>query len=99
MNPVTRRFSPVLAKLKGLRGTPFDPFGGHAERKTERALIADYEAGLDRLLAGLTPERTALAVPIAQVPQGIRGFGPVKEASIKVAKADEAKLWAAWEAA
>jgi indolepyruvate ferredoxin oxidoreductase len=90
---------PVLAKLKGLRGTPFDPFGGHAERKTERALIADYEAGLDRLLAGLTPERTALAVPIAQVPQGIRGFGPVKEASIKVAKADEAKLWAAWEAA
>ncbi len=52
---------PVLAKLKGLRGTPFDPFGGHAERKTERALIADYEAGLDRLLAGLTPERTALA--------------------------------------
>ncbi len=90
---------PVLAKLKGLRGTPFDPFGGHAERKTERALIADYEAGLDRLLAGLTPERTALAVQIAQVPQGIRGFGPVKEASIKVAKADEAKLWAAWEAA
>ncbi|WP_374346920.1 indolepyruvate ferredoxin oxidoreductase family protein [Phenylobacterium sp.] len=90
---------PVLAKLKGLRGTPFDPFGGHAERKTERALIADYEAGLDKLLAGLTPERTALAVQIAQVPQGIRGFGPVKEASIKVAKTDEAKLWTAWEAA
>src|SRR3546814_2794278 len=34
----------VLAKLKGLRGTPFDIFGYSAERKLERRLIADYEA-------------------------------------------------------
>ena len=33
----------VLAKLKGLRGTPLDIFGRSAERRMERQLIADYE--------------------------------------------------------
>ena len=65
----------------------------------ERDLIADYEAGLDRLLGGLTAENLPLAVELASVPQGVRGFGHIKEASVKVAKADEAKLWAKWEKA
>jgi indolepyruvate ferredoxin oxidoreductase len=90
---------PALARLKGLRGTPLDPFGATAERRTERGLIKDYEASLDRLLAGLTPGRLALAIQIAQVPQSIRGFGHIKEAAIVAAKAEEARLWAAWEAA
>ena len=38
----------LLAKLKGLRGTAFDPFGYSTERKTERRLIADYEQPLRR---------------------------------------------------
>src|SRR3984885_11175738 len=33
----------LLAKLKFLRGTAFDPFGRSLERRTERRLIADYE--------------------------------------------------------
>jgi len=90
---------PLIAKLKRLRGTPLDPFGRTAERKMERGLIADYEAALDRLLAGLTPERLPLAVKIAQVPQQIRGFGHVKQASAGPAKAEEQKLWKEWEAA
>jgi indolepyruvate ferredoxin oxidoreductase len=87
---------PVLAKLKGLRGGPFDLFGASAERKMERALIADYEASLDRLVAGLTPERLPLAVKIAEVPAEIRGFGHVKDAAVKTAKKTEAALWARW---
>jgi indolepyruvate ferredoxin oxidoreductase len=90
---------PLIARLKGLRGTPLDPFGRTAERKMERALIADYEAGVDRLAAGLSAERLPLAVKIASVPQQIRGFGHVKEASVGPAKAEEQKLWAQWETA
>jgi indolepyruvate ferredoxin oxidoreductase len=90
---------PMLARLKGLRGTPLDLFGATAERRMERGLIAAYEAGLETLLAGLTAQRLPLAVQIAQVPQSIRGFGHIKDASVATAKAEEAKLWAAWEAA
>lgn len=88
---------PVIAGLKGLRGGPLDIFGYSEERKMERRLIAEYEAGLTKLLAGLNAERLPLAVQIASVPQGIRGFGHIKDASVKVAKADEAKLWARWD--
>ncbi|WP_304187035.1 indolepyruvate ferredoxin oxidoreductase family protein [Phenylobacterium aquaticum] len=90
---------PVLARLKGLRGTPFDLFGHSAERRMERQLITDYETDLDRLLKGFTPERGALAVQIAQVPQQIRGFGHVKDAAVVKARAEATKLWAQWEAA
>jgi indolepyruvate ferredoxin oxidoreductase len=90
---------PTLAKLKVLRGTPFDPMGWTAERRTERKLLADYETGVDRLVASLTPERLPLAVKIAAVPDQIRGFGHVKAASIGPAKAEEKRLWAQWEGA
>lgn len=62
----------------------------------ERGLIASYETGLDRLAAGLKAESLPLAVKIAEVPQAIRGFGHVKEASVVTAKAAEAKLWTQW---
>jgi len=88
---------PMLARLKGLRGTPLDLFGRTEERKMERGLIADYEAGLERLLAGLDAARLPLAAEIAAIPQDIRGFGHIKDASVKAAKAKEARLWTRWE--
>ncbi|MDP3633682.1 indolepyruvate ferredoxin oxidoreductase family protein [Phenylobacterium sp.] len=87
---------PMLAKLKGLRGTGFDLFGYSEERKMERGLIAAYEAGIDKLLAGLSAEKMPLAVQIAQVPQQIRGYGHIKEASVTKATAQETTLWAQW---
>ena len=47
----------VLARLKGLRGTPFDLFGRSAERRMERQLIADYEA-FSRSSSPRSPPRT-----------------------------------------
>jgi indolepyruvate ferredoxin oxidoreductase len=88
---------PAIAKLKGLRGSAFDLFGYTAERKMERQLLRDYEAGIAKLLVGLTPERLDTAVKIAAIPQQIRGFGHVKEASVKPAKAEEAQLWQVWD--
>ncbi|MAE91394.1 MAG: indolepyruvate ferredoxin oxidoreductase [Pelagibaca sp.] len=71
----------LLAKLKGLRGTLFDPFGRTAERKMERALIAQYERDMDEVLPKLTPETHDAIVALAELPLRIRGFGPVKEAN------------------
>jgi indolepyruvate ferredoxin oxidoreductase len=90
---------PLLARLKGLRGTAFDLFGRTDERRMERKLIADYEAGLDRLLSDISPERLPIAIQIAQIPQQIRGYGHIKDASVAAADAEGAKLWAAWEKA
>ncbi|MGB6537538.1 MAG: indolepyruvate ferredoxin oxidoreductase family protein [Xanthobacteraceae bacterium] len=82
----------LLANLKGLRGTPFDPFGRSPERRLERKLIADYEAMVAELLAKLTPDNHQLAVALAAIPEKIRGFGHVKERHVAAAKADEAAL-------
>jgi indolepyruvate ferredoxin oxidoreductase len=71
-----------LAKLKGLRGTALDPFGRTAERRTERALIAEYEQAIENLLAGLTRDNLALAVEIASLPEQIRGYGHIKGKNI-----------------
>jgi indolepyruvate ferredoxin oxidoreductase len=83
----------LLAKFKGLRGTPFDPFGRTLERRTERKLIGDYEAMLDEVLAGLTPDNHHVAVALAAIPEKIRGFGHVKQQHLTAAKADEAALF------
>jgi indolepyruvate ferredoxin oxidoreductase len=82
----------VLAKFKFLRGTPFDIFGYSEERRTERKLIADYEALLDKLMAELTPDNHQTAVALASIPVKIRGFGPVKARHLAAAKAEEASL-------
>jgi indolepyruvate ferredoxin oxidoreductase len=72
----------ILAKFRGLRGTPLDPFGYTQERKDERALIRRYEATIGEVLEKLTPENHALAVEIARLPEHIRGYGHVKQRAI-----------------
>ena len=81
MLPVFR----MLAKMKGLRGTAFDLFGRSAERKMERALIAQYEADMEEVLPKVRPETLEAAVALAELPLSIRGFGPVKEEAERVA--------------
>ncbi|GAU82846.1 indolepyruvate ferredoxin oxidoreductase family protein [Bosea sp. BIWAKO-01] len=82
----------LLAKLKGLRGTAFDIFGRTEERRTERRLIAEYDALIGELVNRLTPENHALCVALAAIPEKIRGFGHVKERHLKQAKAEETDL-------
>jgi indolepyruvate ferredoxin oxidoreductase len=71
----------VLARLKGLRGTWADPFGRTRERRTERALIAEYEVLVARILPALTKSNLAEAARLLAMAGAIRGFGPVKEAA------------------
>ena len=71
----------VLARLKPLRGTGFDPFSYRAERRQERALVGWYETCLDAVATrpNLPPETRARLLAAAM---DIRGFGPVKQAAI-----------------
>jgi indolepyruvate ferredoxin oxidoreductase len=88
----------MLARMKGLRGTAFDIFGHAEDRKLERRLIAEYETLTAALLAGLNGGNHAAAVALAALPDGIRGYGPVKRASVDAAKAKEAELLARFKA-
>ena len=82
----------VLARFKFLRGTALDIFGYSEERRTERKLIADYEAMLGEIMDKLTSENHHIAVGLANIPEKIRGFGHVKARHLVAAKADEAAL-------
>jgi indolepyruvate ferredoxin oxidoreductase len=89
----------VLAKLKGLRGTPLDVFGRTAERRMERALIGEYEKTVDALLQGLTRDNHAVAVQIASLPETIRGYGHIKAQSVAAARKQQAELLQRYKAA
>jgi len=81
-----------------LRGTAFDIFGYTAERKMERALIGEYFATVEELLAKLDRDNHALAVEIATIPEHIRGYGHIKEAHLAKARARWDELTALWRA-
>ncbi|MDH0898248.1 indolepyruvate ferredoxin oxidoreductase family protein [Comamonas aquatica] len=88
----------VLAKLKGLRGTPLDLFGRTAERRTERALIVEYRDCITQLLPQLTADKLELAVQIARIPEDIRGYGHVKERHLVAARGKWQGLMQQWQA-
>ena len=89
----------VLAPLKRLRGTPWDPFGWTAERRLERRLIAEYEQVLDRFVTDLDPQRLELAIKIAALPDAVRGFGPIKVAAVAAYDSALARLLEDWREA
>jgi indolepyruvate ferredoxin oxidoreductase len=91
--PRKREFGPwmmnafgVLAKLRVLRGTPFDPFGYNKDRRMERDLIAGYERDVATVLDLLSPKTLDTAIELLSVPDRIRGYGPVKEKAVADAK-------------
>ena len=86
--PKKRAFGPwmlpvfrLLARLKPLRGTALDPFGYSAERRHERALIAEYESDMAEVLPLTTAATLPLVRELAELPLTIRGFGPVRQAN------------------
>ena len=89
----------VLANLKGLRGTALDIFGYTEERRTERALIREYEETRRAPAAGPRRRRTTpLAVQIASLPEEIRGFGHIKAKNVAAARKKRDELLARFDA-
>jgi indolepyruvate ferredoxin oxidoreductase len=82
----------LLAKLKGLRGGALDIFGYTQERKTERALIAEYRASVEEVLQSLHTDKLSVALDIARLPEQIKGFGHVKERNLAAARQNWLRL-------
>ena len=89
----------MLAKMRRVRGTALDVFGRTAERRMERALIAEYETLLEELLRGVAPHNAQIAVQLAELPLAMRGFGHVKERHVAQAKVKQAELLALFRGA
>jgi len=68
----------LLVALRGLRGTPLDPFGYAALRRVERELIGEYRLLIEKVLPGLGPENYESAVKLATLPDLIRGYETIK---------------------
>ncbi|MEG4643680.1 indolepyruvate ferredoxin oxidoreductase family protein [Paracoccus sp. APAP_BH8] len=83
-----------LAPMKRLRGTPLDPFGHTAERRTERQLIREYEQLIGKILTDLNRADYAIALALAALPEQMRGFGHVKDANVAAARAQQKQLMA-----
>ncbi len=75
-----------------LRGSWADPFGWQAERRAERALVTQYVADVEAMLPGLSAATLETAVALAELPEMIRGFGPVKDANRAKAAARRGEL-------
>ncbi|HUG60710.1 MAG TPA: indolepyruvate ferredoxin oxidoreductase family protein, partial [Methylomirabilota bacterium] len=81
----TLRLFRVLARFKRLRGTAFDVFGYSEDRRAERALIQAYEDDIAAVVAGLSEGNAGIAATLLEVPDEIRGFGPVKAEAMTAA--------------
>jgi indolepyruvate ferredoxin oxidoreductase len=76
----------ILASLRRLRGTAFDVFGYTAERRMERALIAEFEQLLEERLPTLDKHNVEQTTALASAYMEIRGYGPVKEAAAETVR-------------
>jgi indolepyruvate ferredoxin oxidoreductase len=85
----------MLRHGKALRGTALDPFGRTEERRMERALPAEYRAGVERLLALLSPETHARICDWAEAAAGIKGYGHIKARNAAATRERMAQLEAA----
>ncbi len=84
-----------LSALKRLRGTRLDPLRLIAERREERAILAEYEAQIDAALALVGRADDDILRDLLAAPQAIRGFGPVKARAIAAWRTRSAALLAA----
>ena len=72
----------TLRGMKGLRGTPFDPFGRTRVRRTERALVKEYLALVDEASALLADDPSKAVALVGLIDQ-VRGFEGVKLANVE----------------
>ena len=92
LGPWIMRAFKVMAALRGLRGSWLDPFRNNAERRLDARLLARYEQDLAALLAAPHARSLDTTIALAALPQKIRGYGHVREASAATADEERRKL-------
>ncbi|NVD35281.1 indolepyruvate ferredoxin oxidoreductase family protein [Marinobacter lutaoensis] len=97
--PRKRRFGPwmfrvfkVLARMRGLRGSVFDPFRYSADRRLDRALLADYQQLVERIARELNAGNYDTFLQLAELSSEVRGFGPVREQAAEAIQAKRQQL-------
>jgi len=87
--PKKREFGPwilvvmvVMARMRGVRGSWFDPFARTRDRRMERALIAQYESLVEEVIVTLEPDNHSRALALLDLADEVRGYGPVKVAAV-----------------
>ena len=82
----------LLARGKRLRGRWLDPFAHTEVRRTERALIGEYRAGIDAAVTALERDAGAAryeqAIAIARLPELVRGYEDIKMAGVEKFRAE-----------
>ncbi len=73
----------LLRAGRRLRGTPLDPFARTAVRRTERALVTQYQELMREALSHLTPDNADAVAGLAALPQTIRGYEHIKMARVE----------------
>jgi indolepyruvate ferredoxin oxidoreductase len=73
----------MLARSRGLRGTPFDLFGKTQVRRIERHLPWEYMGHVDAGLDRLTLATADTVLEIARLPDLVRGYEEIKLAGVE----------------
>ena len=82
----------ILARLKTLRGTPLDIFGWTSDRRQERRDLERYQEDLAVIRKHLDASNYGTAVALAELPDKLRGYGPVKDKNRRQLLAKRAPL-------
>jgi indolepyruvate ferredoxin oxidoreductase len=82
----------VLRAGRRLRGTPFDPFGHTATRRTERALVPEYLGLLAAAMEHLGPDNASVVARLAALPDVVRGYEAVKARNVATFRTEAAEL-------
>ncbi len=81
-----RSATPLFRALRAsrrLRGTGLDPFARTKMRRTERALIGEYQQLVAQALDQLVPATAATVLQIIRLPDMVRGYEGVKLANVQ----------------
>jgi indolepyruvate ferredoxin oxidoreductase len=84
----------AMNALRGLRGSWLDPFRNSAERQLDARLLAEYEQEINALLTAPQAHSLDALVALAALPQKIRGYGHVREASASAVSNERISLLA-----